>query len=211
MNYLSHYRSLCKRSQQRKKYEGIYFEKHHIIPKCLISHKPKYIINGKWNLVLLTAREHFIAHMLLWKLAKKRYGENSHITKKLLYAWSMFFKKLPGRQSINNRSYENLRNAYSKGLTGKGNHMFGKTHTKETLDKMSVTRTGRKQSFYHISQRVKGRCHKTYKICKENGEQLLINNIQEFSRQYNYNHGAVYAILNNKRHRHKDIVSVTTL
>ena len=37
----------------------MYYENHHIIPKCLKGS------NNKENLVLLTPREHFIAHLLL--------------------------------------------------------------------------------------------------------------------------------------------------
>lgn len=44
----------------------VYSEKHHILPKSMF---PKYS-NPKrypWNEVVLTAREHFIAHLMLWK------------------------------------------------------------------------------------------------------------------------------------------------
>lgn len=44
----------------RSKNNG-YFEKHHIIPKCLGG------LNGE-NIVILTAREHFICHRLLVKM-----------------------------------------------------------------------------------------------------------------------------------------------
>ena len=47
-----------------------YCETHHVIPKCLGGS------NDKENLVNLTAREHFIAHKLLYKIAEK---ENAHI------------------------------------------------------------------------------------------------------------------------------------
>ena len=38
-----------------------YSEKHHIIPKCMNG------TNHKSNLIKLTAREHYIAHWILWK------------------------------------------------------------------------------------------------------------------------------------------------
>lgn len=39
-----------------------YSEKHHIVPKCLGGS------DDKFNLVVLTAREHFLAHYLLTKI-----------------------------------------------------------------------------------------------------------------------------------------------
>jgi hypothetical protein len=46
-----------------EKGSGIYYENHHVIPKC----KPFNGTNGKENLVLLLPREHFLCHHLLWK------------------------------------------------------------------------------------------------------------------------------------------------
>ena len=64
MNYLNVYNNLINKvkSEGRIKSGGLYYECHHIIPKCLGGN------NLKDNLVLLTAREHFIAHKLLAKI-----------------------------------------------------------------------------------------------------------------------------------------------
>jgi hypothetical protein len=49
------------RGLNKSKVEG-YFETHHIIPRCMGG-------SGELaNLVMLTAREHYMAHMLLWKM-----------------------------------------------------------------------------------------------------------------------------------------------
>lgn len=65
MNYWKIYNSLV---QKRKDYpiykENQYCERHHIIPKSLGG------TNSKDNIVNLTAREHYIAHLLLWKYYK---------------------------------------------------------------------------------------------------------------------------------------------
>lgn len=53
---------LNRKKLKRNHPEYIYYEKHHIIPKCLSGD------NSKTNLVLLTAREHFICHWLLTKM-----------------------------------------------------------------------------------------------------------------------------------------------
>ena len=51
------------KSQNRKRGEH-YYESHHILPKSLY---PLWS-NNKHNLVLLTAREHFVCHLLLTKI-----------------------------------------------------------------------------------------------------------------------------------------------
>jgi len=48
-------------NEDRKKCNDVYYEKHHIIPKSLGGS------DDESNMVLLTVREHIIAHWLLWK------------------------------------------------------------------------------------------------------------------------------------------------
>jgi hypothetical protein len=123
MDYMKHYKNLIRNARYRQAKSG-YMEKHHIIPKCLISHKSSIIKNGRWNLVELTSREHFIAHKLLWRHYNKLFGKGDKRTKKLMYAWAMFFK---GRKDkLTSRQFENLRCCYSKSISGENNPMFGK-------------------------------------------------------------------------------------
>jgi len=51
-----------RQSKNRKKSNGVYLESHHILPRSMGGS------DSKDNLVLLTAREHFIAHRLLCKI-----------------------------------------------------------------------------------------------------------------------------------------------
>jgi hypothetical protein len=61
------YYALIERAQSanRSKTDGIYYESHHIIPKSLGGN------DRKTNLVLLTAREHLVAHLLLARIVQK--------------------------------------------------------------------------------------------------------------------------------------------
>lgn len=59
MNYLKHYNLLMETRKELKR--DCYTEKHHIVPKCYGG------TDEDSNLVDLTAREHFIAHWLLWR------------------------------------------------------------------------------------------------------------------------------------------------
>lgn len=62
MNYLNIYNKLCstRKEEDRRKGNGIYYEEHHIKPKWLGGE------DKRDNLVLLTAREHYLAHYLLF-------------------------------------------------------------------------------------------------------------------------------------------------
>ena len=66
MNYRKIYMKIIKRAknENRQKGLGTYYEEHHILPKSLFPLWEK----EKRNLVLLTAREHYICHMMLTKI-----------------------------------------------------------------------------------------------------------------------------------------------
>ena len=66
MNYLKIYENLIssRKTQNRIKHNGTYYENHHILPKCLGGN------DEDDNLVLLTAKEHFVAHKLLTYIYK---------------------------------------------------------------------------------------------------------------------------------------------
>lgn len=70
-----HYDSLIERARNRSILPGVYFEHHHIIPKCLDG------TDDIENLVKLFPEEHYIAHLLLVKI----YPDE----KKLIYAARM--------------------------------------------------------------------------------------------------------------------------
>jgi hypothetical protein len=77
MNYIKVYCNLIRKAENRTPPEG-YTEKHHTFPKSIF---------GKNNrIVVLTAREHYIAHALLEKICIKRYGLNHWKTKNMVNA-----------------------------------------------------------------------------------------------------------------------------
>lgn len=118
-----------------------YKERHHIIPKSLGGN------NDVENLVFLTAREHFICHMLLIKMTV---GKDKQ---KMMFAlWSMASMKneYHQRYTVGPRQYANIKKqmAETKSLTqrGESNHFFKKTHTEETKNKIREKRLGFKDS-----------------------------------------------------------------
>jgi hypothetical protein len=139
MDYLKIYNSLVERGKNRQ-LTG-YTETHHIIPKCVGG------TNDKYNLVKLTAREHFICHLLLCEI----YSKNT----KLRFAlWNMcnVKRKYQNRYKVSSRLYNFIREEYSKNVSGNNNPRFGKKLTDEQKNHISLSRIGKyggeKNSFY---------------------------------------------------------------
>lgn len=76
-----------------------YVEMHHIIPKCYSGNQGK----EKLNIIELTAREHFIAHMMLWKTFG---GKMTHAFNMMLVSSN---KKHQRYIKLTSRQYELLR------------------------------------------------------------------------------------------------------
>lgn len=84
VNYKRIYDQIIERAKSELRVKtptGIYYERHHIIPKCMGG------LHNKDNLVLLTAREHVLAHWLLAEI----YNHDS-----LWYAFKMMCDVIKG-------------------------------------------------------------------------------------------------------------------
>jgi hypothetical protein len=155
---------LSKKPERLKlKKNGSYFEGHHIIPKYKggdgNSNRPK----NNPNIVLLTAREHFLAHWILWKIYRDRQSA-------LAFHKMMSVNDKQNRM-LSSRGYEEARlafretnfgNQYGKGVkkivsetqklkqsdimkgryNGENNPFYGKTHSQETKEKLRKSREG---------------------------------------------------------------------
>jgi len=139
MDYLRIYNQIVERGKGRI-LTG-YTETHHIIPKCVGGN------NECWNLVNLTAREHFICHLLLCEI----YPQN----KKLRFAlWNMcnVKRRYQQRYVVGSRMYNFIREEYSEQVRGENNPRYGKKLSEEIKNKISKSRiglyVGEKNSFY---------------------------------------------------------------
>ena len=114
-----------------------YYERHHIVPKSLGG------TDDENNLVLLTAREHFICHYLLTKFT------NGKQKSKMIFALNGM-RRCNDKQKryINSHLYENNKKEMSKIVSkrntelfsGSGNPMYGKStskYVKEFWDNVS--------------------------------------------------------------------------
>ena len=119
--YTKIYHAICHRAQQRV-LDG-YEEKHHIVPRSLGGS------NRKSNIVSLTAREHYICHLLLIRIT-----EGPALHKMLLAVRRFNLKDKDGREfHRNSRLYESLRK--------KANESFkGYKHSPEALEKIRQAR-----------------------------------------------------------------------
>lgn len=106
MDYIKIYNQIIERARNRK-LDG-YVEKHHIVPKCIGG------LDMKENIVELTAREHFLCHMLLCEM---HYGNRN-----LWYALFLMSinknKKPHQKYKVSSREYERIKmewNKHSKG------------------------------------------------------------------------------------------------
>jgi hypothetical protein len=159
MNYQNIYNQIVERAKTRQNVG--YVEKHHIMPKCLGGS------NEKENLIELTAREHFLCHMLLCEIYP---NEN-----KLKYA--LFLMNI-GKQKhknvdykISSRTYERLKIEHSLFLIGKqrsfetkekiSSSLLGRQFSEKTKQKISENRKGIKHK-NHLA----GQNHKNYGVEK---------------------------------------------
>jgi hypothetical protein len=158
-----------KRDRLLQKKAGMYFEGHHIIPKCKggtgNSNRPKY----NPNIVLLTAREHFLAHRLLWKI----YGDRQMALAfhKMLSSSKNTNRKFTARQYAVAReafAITNIGNTYGKGVTkviseeqrrrhsefmkGRGLGELNVSKRPEVRKKISEKLKGKKKSKEHVEK-----------------------------------------------------------
>lgn len=98
-DYITYVKSLNRIKSDSDSEKYVYFEIHHIIPKSIGG------LNEKENLILLTAREHFLAHYLLCKIYNS--GENHS---KMIFAFNgMKQSNNHLRNYFNSRLYEAYR------------------------------------------------------------------------------------------------------
>lgn len=104
--------------------EYVYYEKHHIIPRALGGS------NDDQNLVLLTAREHFVCHLLLCKFVERSY------VKRMIQAYVRFF----GDKSSHHYEIRKFHKTFlSNNSKGSYNPMYGKRRPQWLHDKLRET------------------------------------------------------------------------
>lgn len=159
--YTEWYNSIIQHARDRVKFDG-YGERHHVIPKSLGGS------NDPTNLVLLTAREHFICHLLLVKMTT-----GDHKRRMANAAWGMATRRNKFQDKhprITSRTYEFLKSnlkqspesnlARSKKLKGRKLGPMSDEHKKklsrpktvEHRKKLSEARLGKSWGYTHSDE-----------------------------------------------------------
>lgn len=140
MNYQKIYNLIIEHRKTEIVKEG-YCEIHHIIPKSMGGS------DDYDNLVILTAREHFICHLLLVKI----YKDTPNYYKMVKAFFMMQTESKNQNRYITSRKYSKLREDYSKfqsnNVSGSKNPNYGKVWCVEETD----TNCAKRKPFYKHS------------------------------------------------------------
>jgi hypothetical protein len=117
MNYQYHYDELIRKYGRNVKPSDIYTEGHHIIPKSMGGS------DESDNITYLTAREHYLAHFLLWKI---------HNNFEMTYAFR--FMNCGKDKLIGSTQFKRLREEYSKFSK---EHLSGRKNTEDQMRKQT--------------------------------------------------------------------------
>lgn len=176
MNYQRIYDDLIVRAKNRDK-PDCYCEKHHIIPKSMGGS------DSRENIAVLTAREHYLAHWMLYKIHRN-----------LQMSCALFRMTTPvgnGRTRYTSHTYKQAREFHSKelskrfsgenhpfyGVTGEDHPTFGRKHSNETKDVLSIKAKERyARGEFSVFRKI---------INMETGE--LFNTVTEAKRKYKGN------------------------
>jgi hypothetical protein len=200
MNYLKVYCNLIKRAEDRDCPKG-YTERHHVFPKSIFGNNDR--------IVVLTGREHYIAHLLLQKMCEKRYGVESKRTQKMLCAHINMKSK--GRY-FNSYLYEIAKEKRSKSMTGSlhWNWKGGKKYKKK--EKRSKSMTGslhwnwkggkkyKKKEKYNTNEKYK---RYTYQLIDPKGDKIETTSLRKTCEQNNLDHRNMSLVSKGKRNHHK--------
>jgi len=142
MDYLKIYNQIIQkaRAESRRKGADVYYEAHHIVPRCLGGDGNTKQWRSHPNIILLTAREHFICHRLL----HNAYPDNPKLAQAF---WIMCKLTNPKqhRHVPSSRTVEQAKLAMATSKRGGEGYWKGRVVSEERRLSISKALTGRKQ------------------------------------------------------------------
>lgn len=150
MNYLKTYVKICRKAQERIIDKSENYEKHHVFPVSIYGENSFTVV--------LSLREHYVVHWLLWKAFIKRYGASDEKTRKMAIAfhWMIYGKNKKHRvDNYSSRVYESARLAAIMSKKGNiredmlGKKFFGATQQRilDGIKKQADSRRGKKINY----------------------------------------------------------------
>lgn len=134
MDYQRIYNQLIERAQSENRVKSIefYFEAHHIIPKCMGGEGLERQWRTHPNVVLLTAREHFVAHLLLCRI----FPTELKLSQALWFFITMGDNIKP-KHKVTARMYQEIKEKHASAVSANFKNI---PKTKEQIAKSRATR-----------------------------------------------------------------------
>ena len=198
MNYQNIYNQIIERAKTRNLIG--YKERHHIIPKCLGGS------NSKENIVDLTAKEHFICHMLLTNI----YPKNHKLKCAIWIMATGFRKSLNNKYKVGSITYDRLKKEFSESIKGKPKpkgFMSEKTKKKISEANKGVSRSlGTKRSEEtKLKQSLIKKNHKVSEECRNKISSSMKGKPKTEEHKVNMS----LCRLNKPTKRHKSVIQLT--
>lgn len=187
--YSRWYFSLVSSRKNRILSDNVYIEKHHIIPRSLGGN------DSDSNIVLLTAREHFIAHLLLVKMFV---GEKKIKMSFALKCMTNFQNSYHSRYNPSSRIYEISRKYAVEAISFKntGHPGYLKKQSLESRKKISISmkETLSQLTPEQLTQRMKNSCCSLDTYTKERAKKIsdaLTGYVRSDASKESYRKGAI--------------------
>jgi len=190
MNYQKIYNQIVERakSENRIKSNNVYYEAHHIIPKCLGGTGSVKNWKSDNNIVLLTAREHFLCHWLLLEM----YPDNKKLAKAFFLMCNIENNNQKRyRPSSRIIEYAKIQNSFAR--KNQIGFWAGKNLSEETKQKLRIANIGKKHSQKSIEKM------KEHKKGKKLSEDTInkIKKTKSINKTYEKMSKKVYDTINN--------------
>lgn len=191
MNYLKIYCNLIRKAENRIHPNG-YTEKHHIFPKSIFGNNNR--------IVILTGREHYIAHALLQKICEKRYGLMHKNTQKMLCAHINMKSK---NRYFNSYLYESAKLKRSNSMRGE-NHWNWKGGIKPKIKPKKQHKD--KTNYYQKKEKYKtNNNYKRYEYLLTSPDGIIVktNSLRKICSEINLDHRTMSRVAKGSRKQHK--------
>ena len=178
MNYLKVYCNLIRKAENRTLPKG-YTEKHHTFPKSIFGKNKR--------IVVLTSREHYIAHILLQKICEKRYGLKHKNTQKMLCAHINMKSK---ERYFNSYLYENAKVKRSESIRGElhWNWKGGGKYYYNKKEKFNINDNYKRYE---------------YELKSSSGLIIITKSMRKICEEYGLDHRTMHKIIKGQRKSHK--------